>query len=101
MTEKLIDPNNLEISIFGTTIKPVTIPEGTRVWRALPPNSSTWMVSSGVCKDCESNLVICQPTTGKGDYHWYCSQKGCKNHEGEEIGDMEICSFAKKVQKPK
>ena len=59
------------------------------------PRYTTWIVRYGVCKDCDSNLVICQSILH--DYWWYCSNKMCKNHHpGEQLFDMEECSFAKK-----
>lgn len=39
------------------------------------------------CRHCGSNVVICQAT--EKDYHYYCSQKTCKNHEGIELYDMD------------
>lgn len=61
------------------------------------PNSRSWIVSFAVCKDCGSNLIICQ--SPKADYWWYCSDKLCENHNpGEQLGDMEECSFAKTVE---
>ena len=37
----------------------------------------------GLCKNCHSNVVVCQSSTK--DYFYYCSQKRCKNHDGVEI----------------
>lgn len=66
------------------------------------PNGRTWIVDGCVCKDCDSNLIICQPRILSShdlyDYWWYCSNKMCKNHWlGEELGDQEECSFAKDI----
>lgn len=40
---------------------------------------------NGICKDCKSNIVVCQ--SKEKDYFYYCSQKRCKNHEGVELYD--------------
>lgn len=60
-----------------------------------PPRETTWFFKSTVCKDCDSNIVVCQAHP-PNDYWYYCSNKMCKNHHlGEELGDQEICSFSK------
>lgn len=61
-------------------------------------DSRSWIVKHSECKDCGYNLIITQ--SKQHDYFWYCSNKYCKNHSGEELGDQEECSFAKNVPKP-
>lgn len=61
-----------------------------QIERLTPNSTSTWF--GGSCTACGANLVVCQANSA--DYWWYCSQKGCKNHDpGEQLGDMEECSF--------
>lgn len=66
------------------------------------PRQTSWIVRFAVCKDCDYNLIITQPdwdAEESGDYWWYCSNKKCGNHHpGEQIGDMEDCSFGKDVR---
>ena len=65
-----------------------------------PPRRTSWFCTFEVCKDCDSNLVICQ--SPKSDYWWYCSDKDCKNHHpGEQLGDQEQCSFAVRADRVK
>jgi hypothetical protein len=67
--------------------------------RRKTPSSRSWLVSFAVCKDCDSNLVICQPTEQFCDYWWYCSNKECENHHpGEQLGDQDEPIFAKRVK---
>jgi len=54
--------------------------------------SSSWFVDDGFCKECGYKVIITQSI--KADYFWYCSNKYCKNHEGEELGDQEECSWS-------
>lgn len=59
-------------------------------------NSSTWMLDNARCKKCDSNIVVCQ--SKEFDYFYYCSQKGCKNHKGEEKYDTdELPNFIKRI----
>jgi len=50
---------------------------------------SSWF--SGICNDCGYNVVVTQSELE--DYFWYCSNKYCKNHEGEELCDQDDCEF--------
>lgn len=63
------------------------------------PRSNSWIELNCVCKDCDSNIIICQPSERGADYWYYCSNKKCKNHEtGEQLGDQEECYFAKDLK---
>ena len=64
----------------------------------IPPRTSTWIEEKIVCKDCDSNIIVCQPRD-LYDYWYYCSNKMCKNHWlGEELDDQTECSFSKEVE---
>ena len=53
----------------------------------------SWMLNNSVCKLCEYEIVVTQGF--ESDYYYYCSNPECENHiEGEDLGDMEECSFA-------
>ena len=53
--------------------------------------SSSWF--AGICT-CGYKVVVTQPTAESCmDYWWYCSNKECANHPGEETGDMEHPSW--------
>lgn len=68
-----------------------------------PKESSTWF--RGFCNSCGSKLVVCQTDCSLqeySDYWWYCSQKGCENHDpGEQTGDMEEPSFLLDLEQEK
>jgi len=62
------------------------------------PRNTTWIEKDIVCKNCDSNIVVCQPRSSY-DYWYYCSNKMCENHWlGEELGDQEECSFSKCIR---
>ena len=50
-------------------------------------NTDTWIDMKVKCKLCGSMIVVCQ--SKDKDYHYYCSQKQCKNHQGIETYDDE------------
>lgn len=54
---------------------------------------SSWSSSNRICKKCNYPVVVTQPDVQNHpgcDYHWYCSNKQCFNHDpGEHTGDME------------
>lgn len=53
-----------------------------------PPKS--WM--RGSCKECGYNVVVAQPMPDSA-FFWYCSNKLCKNHKGENTINKEIPEF--------
>ena len=50
-------------------------------------DTSSWIDMKVKCKECGSMIVVCQ--SEDKDYHYYCSQKQCKNHIGVETYDDE------------
>ncbi len=54
---------------------------------------SSWFLSDGkeVCKKCGYKVIVTQSVDA--DYFYYCSNKYCYNHNGEQLGDQEECSF--------
>ena len=55
-------------------------------------NQSWW--NRYPCMNCGYNVVVTQAIRIDCDYWYYCSNKTCKNHDpGEQLGDMEVCSF--------
>ena len=54
---------------------------------------SSWMCDDLGCTDCGYPIVVTQ--SEKADYYWYCSNKYCNNHKGEETGDMERPEWVK------
>ena len=50
-------------------------------------NTDSWFLEDFRCRDCNSNIVVCQ--SNEKDYFYYCSQKKCKNHVGEEKFDQD------------
>lgn len=54
--------------------------------------SSSWLLKNSVCNKCSYEIVVTQ--SKDFDYFYYCSNKGCENHQGEELFDDEECSFS-------
>lgn len=52
--------------------------------------------SDTVCTACEYPIIVTQSNTK--DYHYYCSNRDCVNHKGEDAYDMDFCSFAKELK---
>lgn len=58
---------------------------------------NSWVDLKVFCKECDSMIVVCQ--SKDKDYHYYCSQKLCKNHDGVETYDDEgYPDFVKEVE---
>lgn len=54
----------------------------------------SWLAKSSICSKCKDVLVVSERTTfSYCDYWWYCSNKTCENHNGEQLGDQEAPSF--------
>ena len=52
-------------------------------------DSRSWFAKNSRCV-CGYNIIVTQPSDGSGmDYWWYCSNKKCEHHSGEETGDMD------------
>jgi len=61
------------------------------------------------CNHCKSPIIVTttpraakpgeEPYSNNGDYFAYCSNPHCKNHSGEEIGDMEEPKFLQWIGK--
>jgi hypothetical protein len=53
-------------------------------------DNNSWFAKDSRCKECGYNIVVSQASVESGmDYWWYCSNKMCEHHKGEETGDME------------
>jgi len=60
-------------------------------------DSRSWFASQCVC-ECGYNVVVTQPSPESGmDCWWYCSNKLCKNHVGEQTGDMEKPDWLRQI----
>lgn len=58
--------------------------------------TDSWIEPNCECKLCGSNIIVCQ--SKRYDYHYYCSQKLCLNHIGEEkADDDELPDFIKVI----
>lgn len=53
--------------------------------------SSSWLLKDSVCNKCSYEIVVTQSRVA--DFFYYCSNKECENHQGEELFDDEDCSF--------
>jgi hypothetical protein len=52
-------------------------------------DSRSWFASNSRCI-CGYNIVVSQASPESGmDYWWYCSDKMCEHHVGEQTGDMD------------
>jgi hypothetical protein len=60
--------------------------------------AKSWMFKHHTCKECDYEIVVTQATEDACDYWYYCSNPTCVNHGGEQLGDMEECSFAKEEE---
>jgi hypothetical protein len=55
----------------------------------------SWICKFGICEECDGFVVVTQPTEKYCDYWYYCADKRCINHSGEQVGDQESPVFLK------
>ena len=64
----------------------------------LKPDPLTWKCSFGYCLLCGHDVMVTQSPEPGMDYHWYCANRLCSGHMGEDTGDQEVPMFLERGQ---
>jgi hypothetical protein len=60
----------------------------------------TWLAERYRCLECDDIVLVTPAVKKSAELWWYCANKQCPHHDGEQIDEDDECSFVYEAQDP-